>query len=222
MRRKPVMFLSALAVATIGLTGCGDDAEVNGEAAVEPTTASEAPATQEEPTTAEETPTPAEQETQTSAEEGSAPRGREIPTDTLADYGSTVDDIDAPDPGPAPEGAVVPARSVTKPPEAIGPFELGDEGTGPARMYSDEVSSVMIGVDTNVLTSPYEQLVEYIETDNTPAGTGSCGTNESGSSITCYQRAEGGVITMTAYPEEISLEDMVVFVNHYADQAGAA
>ena len=219
MRRKPVMFLSALAVATMGLTACGDDSGGNDEAAVEPTTASEAPATQEEPTTEE----PTEQETETGEriplEEGG---GREIPTHTLGDFGSTVEDIDAPDPGPAPEGAVIPARSVTKPPEAIGPFELIGDDSGPARMYSDEVSSVMISVDTNVLSSPYEQLVEYIETDNTPAGTGSCGTNESGSSITCYQRAEGGVITMTAYPEEISLEDMVIFVNHYADQAGAA
>lgn len=220
MRRQPVMFLSALAIATMGLTACGDDG--NDEAAVEPTTASEAPATQEEPTTEVETPEEKTPEADTETRAPQSGGGREIPTDTLADYGSTVDDIEAPDPGPAPEGAVIPARSVTKPPEAIGPFELGDEGTGPARMYTDEVSSVMIGVDTNVLTSPYEQLVEYIETDNTPAGTGSCGTNESGSSITCYQRAEGGVITMTAYPEEISLEDMVVFVNHYADQAGAA
>ncbi|WP_413452730.1 hypothetical protein AA0Y32_09250 [Georgenia phoenicis] len=134
---------------------------------------------------------------------------------------ASVDDIEAPDPGPAAEGAVIPDASVTKPPQAIGPFTLG-EASGPARMYSDAVSSVMIALDTNVLSSPYEQLVEYIATDNTPAGTGSCGTNESGSSITCYQRTEGGVVTLNATPEEISLEDMVVFVNHYAAEAGAA
>src|SRR5699024_7016194 len=118
-------------------------------------------------------------------------------------------------------GAVIPAEALAKPPQAIGPFTLG-EGSGPAHMYSDEVSSVLISADTNVLSSPYEQLVESIETDNTPAGTGSCGTNETGSSITCYQQVDDGVITLNAVPEEISLEDMVVFVNHYAEQSGAA
>ncbi|MEE6283263.1 hypothetical protein [Georgenia sp. MJ170] len=213
MRRKPVMFLSALALVTMGLAGCGDDADGNGDAA-EPTTASEETPTQEDPTTAE-------QDAQTPADKDSDDSGRGKPTDSAADHAASVDDIDAPDPGPAPEGAVIPADAVTTPPQAIGPFTLG-ESSGPARMYSDEVSSLMISVDTNVLGSPYEQLVEYIETDNTPAGTGSCGTNESGSSITCYQRVDDGVVTLTAFPAEISLEDMVVFVNHYADQAGAA
>lgn len=212
MRRKPAVFLSALALATMGLTGCGDDADTTADD-VEPTTAAEEPTTAEEPTAAGSDP---------DAEDEGVITERETPTESLADHADTVDDIDAPDPGPAPEGAVIPAQSVAKPPQAIGPFTLDEAGAGPARMYSDEVSSVMIGVDTNVLTSPYEQLVEYIETDNTPAGTGSCGTNESGSSITCYQRTDGGVITMTAWPEEISLEDMVVFVNHYAEQARAA
>ena len=213
MRRQPVMLLSALALVTMGLTGCGDDSTGNDDAAVEPTTVSAEPTTQEEPTTAE----PEESD----ADEVPLGSARETPTESAADYAETVEDIDAPAPGPAPEGAVIPAAAVGKPPQAIGPFELG-ESTGPARMYSDAVSSVMIGVDSNVLTSPYEQLVEYIETDNTPAGTGSCGTNESGSSITCYQRTDGGVITMTAWPEEISLEDMVVFVNHFASEARAA
>ena len=213
MRRKPVMFFSALALAAVGLTGCGDDVDGNGDAA-EPTTASEEATTQEEPTTAE-------QEEQTDAEVDLEDSGRGAPTDSAADHAASVDDIGAPDPGPAPEGAVIPAATVAKPPQAIGPFSLGED-SGPAHMYSDEVSSVMISVDTNVLSSPYEQLVEYIETDNVPAGTGSCGTNESGSSITCYQQTDDGVITLTAIPEEISLDDMVVFVNHYADLAGAA
>ncbi|MEE6286898.1 hypothetical protein V2J52_04425 [Georgenia sp. MJ173] len=213
MRRKPVMFLSALALVSMGLTGCGGDADGNGDAA-EPTTATEEATTQEEPTSSEP-------ETQSPEEEDSADSLRGAPTDSAADYAATVDDIDAPDPGPAPEGAVIPAAAVAKPPQAIGPFSVG-ESSGPAHMYSDDVSSLMISLDSNILGSPYEQLVEYIETDNTPAGTGSCGTNESGSAITCYQRVDGGVVTMTAIPEEIPLEDMVVFVNHFAEQAGAA
>ena len=201
MRRKPVLLLSTLALATIGLTGCGDDSTDGGEA-TEPTTAAAEPTTPApEPTTPEpEMTTPAEEET----------------TDSAADA-----DLGASDPGPAAEGAVIPAEALATPPEAIGPYTL-DESTGPARMYNDESFTVMIAVDSNVLSSPYESLVEYIETDNTAAGTGSCGTNESGSSITCYQRTADGVITVTATPEQISLEDMVVFVNHYADQAGAA
>lgn len=211
MRRTPVLFLSALALATMGLTGCGKDSDGGGDAA-EPTTASEATTTPEEPTTPEP-------ETETGAEEDTS--DSDAPADGAAAGPATVDDIEAPDPGPAPEGAVIPADAVAKPPQAIGPFTLG-ESTGPAGIYSDEVSSVMIAVDSNVLSSPYESLVEYIETDNTPAGTGSCGTNETGSSITCYQRTSDGVITITATPEEISLEDMVVWTNHYAAEAGAA
>ncbi|TNC16589.1 hypothetical protein FHE66_14510 [Georgenia sp. 311] len=203
MRRKHVLFLSSLALATIGLTGCGDDS-ADGEA-TEPTTAAEEATTPEQPTT------PEPEET-TPAEENSA--GSETDSAAGADLGAS-------DPGPAAEGAVIPAEALATPPEAIGPYTLG-EATGPARMYNDESFTVMIAVDSNVLSSPYESLVEYIETDNTAAGTGSCGTNESGSSITCYQRTADGVITVTATPEQMSLEDMVVFVNHYADQAGAA
>lgn len=36
------------------------------------------------------------------------------------------------------------------------------------------------------------------------------------------QRTEDGVITVTAIPAEISLEDTVAFVDQFADAAGAA
>ena len=89
-------------------------------------------------------------------------------------------------------------------------------------MYSHSEESILISVDSTVLSSDYETLVAEIETDNVAAGTGSCGTNEAGSSITCYQRTEDGVITLNAVPEEISVEEMAVFVNQYAEQVGAA
>ncbi|WP_127571828.1 hypothetical protein [Georgenia faecalis] len=210
MRRKSLLFMSTLALATMGLTACGDDSEGGAESA-EPTTASEETTTPEESTA---------EETKTATEEESTASGSEAPTDSAADSGAPAD-LGATDPGPAPEGAVIPADAVATPPQAIGPFTL-QEASGPARMYADADVTARIAVDGNVLSSPYESLVEYIETSNTPAGTGSCGTNESASSITCYQRTAGGVITVTATPEDISLEDMVVFVNHYAAEAGAA
>jgi|SRR5690625_901162 len=205
MRRKPVVLLSTLALAAIGLTGCGSDAEETGTEA-EPTTAE---------TTAPEAPTaPAAVET-----EDTEPEPTQEPEGDAEDAPATGADL--PDPGPAPEGAVIPTAALEEPPMALGEYKLRP-AEGPAHIYADEMTSVMISVDTNVLGSPYEQLAEYIETDNTPAGTGSCGTNESGSSITCYQRTEDGVITLNASPDEISLEDMVVFVNQYAAAAGAA
>lgn len=123
--------------------------------------------------------------------------------------------------GPAAEDTVIPAEAVADPPQEVGEFSLMD-GSGPAHMYSHAEESILISVDSTVLSSEYETLAEEIATDNAPAGTGSCGTNESGSSIVCYQRTEDGVITVTAIPEEISLEDTVAFVDQYAEQAGAA
>lgn len=225
MTRKPVVFLSALALATLGLAACGGDAEGNGEES----TSSPAVASEEAP---EETDDSGEQEEQeeTSAEEGETPSeeyaddGTEEDADDETDQGAEEDgaaDSGSADPGPAAEGAVIPAGAVTEPPAQIGEFELMD-GSGPAHMYSHTEDSILVSLDSNVLSSSYEDLVGEIETDNVAAGTGSCGTNGAGTSITCYQRTEDGVITLTAVPEEISVEGMAVFVNQYADTAGAA
>src|SRR5690625_6384670 len=92
------------------------------------------------------------------------------------------------------------------------------DGSCPAHMYSHTEDSILISLDSNVLSSSYEDLVGEIEADNVAAGTGSCGTNGSGTSITCYQRTEDGVITLTAVPEEISVEGMAVFVNQYRSE----
>src|SRR5699024_1963631 len=101
--------------------------------------------TAEEPTTTAEEPTTADQEESAPAEQDAVGSGRGAPTDSAADHAASVDDIEAPDPGPAAEGTVIPAAAVTEPPQAIGPFTLG-EASGPARMYSDDVSSVMISL----------------------------------------------------------------------------
>lgn len=119
------------------------------------------------------------------------------------------------------EDAVIPAGAVTDPPQQVGEFSLQD-GSGPAHMYSHAEESILIGVDSTVLSTDYETLVEEIATDNTPAGTGSCGTNEAGTSIVCYLRTEDGVITVTAIPSEISLEDTVTFADQFAVESGAA
>lgn len=217
MTRKPVVFLSALALATLGLAACGGGAEENGEEATSsPTVASE-----EAP---DEQTNDAEDQEEGASEEGADSSSEEY-SDEQPDEDAGEDDAatdsETADPGPAPEGAVLPAGAVTEPLAEIGEFELMD-GSGPAHMYSHTQDSILISLDSNVLSSSYEDLVGEIETDNVPAGTGSCGTNGSGTSITCYQRAEDGVITLTAVPEEISVEGMAVFVNQYAEAAGAA
>lgn len=228
MTRKPVVFLSALALATLGLAACGGDEGGNGQEA----TSSPAAASEEAP---EETGDAEEQEQQ-DEQEGSSEEGESASeeyaeegteedaddgTDEEAEGDDAASDSEAADPGPAAEGAVIPAGAVSEPPAEIGEFELMD-GSGPAHIYSHTEDSIMVSLDSNVLSSSYEDLVGEIETDNVAAGTGSCGTNGSGTSITCYQRTEDGVVTLTGVPEELSVEEMAVFVNQYADTVGAA
>lgn len=166
--------------------------------------AEDAPAQDPAPTAAEDT---VREDAPEEVSDGGGEPAAEEPEDTVG--------------GPAAENAVIPAEAVADPPQEVGEFSLMD-GSGPAHMYSHAEESILISVDSTVLSSEYETLAEEIATDNAPAGTGSCGTNESGSSIVCYQRTEDGVITVTAIPEEISLEDTVAFVDQYAEQAGAA
>jgi len=206
MLRKPAVFFSTLALATLGLAACGDDSEGTVEDVAPTATTEETPETQPEPTVTEEEPTAEEPAQEDGAEEKDAP----------ADNGSV-----GSDPGPAPEGTVIPAEAVANPPESIDQFTLMDD-SGPAYIYSDEIAATLISIDSNILSSPYESLVEYIEIDNTPAGTGSCGLTANEASVTCYLHAGDGVVTITAAPEEISLDKMVVFANKYAELAGAA
>ena len=191
--RKTVLLLSTLALSTLPLAACGGEGEEAPTAETAPTAAPEdAPDETEEP------------------REASDAGGEEMEEEAEATAA-----------GPAPEDAVIPAAAVTDPPPEVGAFSLMD-GSGPAHMYSHDEESVLISVDSTVLASDYDTLAGEIATDNTPAGTGSCGTNSSGSSIVCYQRTEDGVITVTAIPEEISLEGTAAFVDQFAETAGAA
>ena len=204
--RKTAVLLSTLALSTLGLAACGGGAEEVDESAAPATAVTSEEASEEE--AAAEDASEAEQREAEAAEEEASEKNAEGATG-------------ASDPGPAAEDAVIPADAVAEPPQEIGEYSLM-EGSGPAHMYSHSEESILISVDSTVLSSDYETLVAEIETDNVPAGTGSCGTNEAGSSITCYQRTEDGVITLNAVPEELSVEEMAVFVNQYAEQVGAA
>ena len=204
--RKTAVLLSTLALSTLGLAACGGGAEEVDESAAPATAVTSEEASEEE--AAAEDASEAEQREAEAAEEEASEKNAEGATG-------------ASDPGPAAEDAVIPADAVAEPPQEIGEYSLM-EGSGPAHMYSHSEESILISVDSTVLSSDYETLVAEIETDNVPAGTGSCGTNEAGSSITCYQRTDDGVITLNAVPEELSVEEMAVFVNQYAEQVGAA
>lgn len=204
--RKTAVLLSTLALSTLALAACGGGAEEADESTAPATAITSEEASEEE----------AAAEAASEVEQREAEAAEEEASEKSAD-GAT----GASDPGPAAEDAVIPADAVAEPPQEIGAYSLM-EGSGPAHMYSHSEESILISVDSTVLSSDYETLVAEIETDNVPAGTGSCGTNEAGSSITCYQRTEDGVITLNAVPEEISVEEMAVFVNQYAEQVGAA
>lgn len=204
--RKTAVLLSTLALSTLALAACGGGAEEADESTAPATAITSEEASEEE----------AAAEAASEVEQREAEAAEEEASEKSAD-GAT----GASDPGPAAEDAVIPADAVAEPPQEIGAYSLM-EGSGPAHMYSHSEESILISVDSTVLSSDYETLVAEIETDNVPAGTGSCGTNEAGSSITCYQLTEDGVITLNAVPEEISVEEMAVFVNQYAEQVGAA
>lgn len=204
--RKTAVLLSTLALSTLALAACGGGAEEADESTAPATAITSEEASEEE----------AAAEAASEVEQREAEAAEEEASEESAD-GAT----GASDPGPAAEDAVIPADAVAEPPQEIGAYSLM-EGSGPAHMYSHSEESILISVDSTVLSSDYETLVAEIETDNVAAGTGSCGTNEAGSSITCYQRTEDGVITLNAVPEEISVEEMAVFVNQYAEQVGAA
>ncbi|MGO1894699.1 MAG: hypothetical protein ACTH0H_00965 [Brachybacterium sp.] len=204
--RKTAVLLSTLALSTLALAACGGGAEEADESIAPATAITSEEASEEE----------AAAEAASEVEQREAEAAEEEASEESAD-GAT----GASDPGPAAEDAVIPADAVAEPPQEIGAYSLM-EGSGPAHMYSHSEESILISVDSTVLSSDYETLVAEIETDNVAAGTGSCGTNEAGSSITCYQRTEDGVITLNAVPEEISVEEMAVFVNQYAEQVGAA
>lgn len=215
--RKTAVLLSTLALSTLALAACGGGAPQQ-ESSAPALTGEEAPqeeATEEAASEAEAAEEAASEAEQRASEAASEAADEDAPEDAAggADEGA--------DPGPAAEGAVIPADAVAEPPQEIGEFTLMD-GSGPAHMYSHSQESILISLDSTVLSSDYESLVGEIETDHVAAGTGSCGTNESGSSITCYQRTEDGVLTLTAVPEEISVEEMATFVNQYAKQVGAA
>ena len=214
MRRKPVMFLSALALVTVGLTGCGDDSDGNGDAA-EPTTASEETTTQEEPTLAE-------QETPTDEEVALEDSGRGAPTDSAADAAASVDDIDAPDPGPAPEGAVPPSGSLEDPPQTVAGLALDEGSRLPGGMYRDAAGETTVSVNPDNYVRTLEDYAGGLGDDAARGGTGVCGLNGSGTSIMCYQQTEDGISFISGDPEEVTVEDMVVFVNDLADQLGAA
>lgn len=204
--RKTAVLLSTLALSTLALAACGGGAEEADESIAPATAITSEEASEEE----------AAAEAASEVEQREAEAAEEEASEESAD-GAT----GASDPGPAAGDAVIPADAVAEPPQEIGAYSLM-EGSGPAHMYSHSEESILISVDSTVLSSDYETLVAEIETDNVAAGTGSCGTNEAGSSITCYQRTEDGVITLNAVPEEISVEEMAVFVNQYAEQVGAA
>lgn len=207
--RKTAVLLSALALSTLALAACGGGAQEAEENTAPAATHEQVP--QEE--AAEEE---AAAEAASEAEQRASEAAREDAPDDTTDGAAG-----ASDPRPEAEGAVIPADVVAEPPQEIGEFTLRD-GSGPAHMYSHSQENILISLDSAVLSSEYESLVGEIETDNVAAGTGSCGTNESGSSITCYQRTEDGVLTLIAVPEEISVEEMAAFVNQYAEQVGAA
>ncbi|WP_151523397.1 hypothetical protein [Serinicoccus kebangsaanensis] len=193
MRSTRARLTAAVALAlTLSACGGADDGQ---EAASpsEDTSAADTGAMDEEATE--------EQTSEEPVEETTASETTEEPTEEDADAGGTVDTL--------------PAGVMDSPPQTVGEFTLADD-SGPAIIYDLE-SGEYVSVDTQTLSSPYEDLVSEIETDNTEAGAGSCGLNPGGTSAVCYQRTEDGVITMNA--DAGTLELLVTFADDFAAAA---
>ncbi|WP_298886086.1 hypothetical protein [uncultured Serinicoccus sp.] len=192
MRRYGPGAAVAAAVALM-LSACGGEDPATDDTATAESSAEEAPA--EEPTEDTTTEETAEETTEDTAAEttpaDSEDSGEDVSVDTL------------------------PAGVTDAPPETVGEFTLADD-SGPAVIYEMETGEY-VTVDSNVLGSPYEDLVAEIETDNTEAGTGSCGLNSGGTSAVCYQQIEGGVITMTG--DAAALDLLVTFADDFATAA---
>src|SRR5690606_36007530 len=203
MSRRPAVFLFALALAALGLTGCGSDGD---DDAAEPATVSE------EATTQEVTPTPAAPPTlaeETTPAEDTA--SADVPT--LAD---------APDPGPAPEGAVLPSGSLEDPPQTVAGLTLDESSRLPGGRYTGVEGETTVSVNPDTYVRTLEDYAAGLGDDAARGGTGVCGLNGSGTSIMCYQQTEDGISFVSGDPEEVTVQDMVVFVNQLADQLGAA
>lgn len=194
MRRHGSGVAVAAALA-LTLSACGADDPATDEAATAESSAEEAPVdgpTEEETTEEEMT------------EEA-----------TTEDTAAETTAAESEDSGEAAAVDTLPAGVMDAPPETVGEFTLSDD-SGPAMIYDMETGEY-VTVDTNVLDSPYEDLLAEIETDNTEAGTGSCGLNSGGTSAVCYQQIEGGVITMTANGD--LLDVLVTFADDFAAAA---
>lgn len=188
--RKPAVLLPALALA-LGLAACGSD---DGGAA-EPTSVAT--------TTPAAAPTPVE------------PAVEET---TPVDAGPVL--ADAPDPGPAPEGEVLPSGSLDDPPSTVAGLTRDEDRGGLGGWYRDAAGERTVSVNADNYVRELEDYAAGLGDDAAPGGTGICGTNSSGSSIMCYQQTEDGLSFISGDPEEVTVEDMVVFVNDLADQIG--
>ncbi|WP_141567437.1 hypothetical protein [Serinicoccus profundi] len=181
--------VAVAAALALTLSACGGDDSASDDAAMEESPSAEAA---QEPT-----------EEETTEEE------------TTEDTAAETTAAESEDSGDAAAVDTLPAGVIDAPPETVGEFTLSDD-SGPAMIYDMETGEY-VTVDTNVLASPYEDLLAEIETDNTEAGTGSCGLNSGGTSAVCYQQIEGGVITMTANGD--LLDVLVTFADDFAAAA---
>lgn len=186
--------VAVAAALALTLSACGGDDSASDDAAMEESPSAEAA---QEPT-----------EEETTEEEMTE---EETTEDTVAETTAA----ESEDSGDAAAVDTLPAGVIDAPPETVGEFTLSDD-SGPAMIYDMETGEY-VTVDTNVLDSPYEDLLAEIETDNTEAGTGSCGLNSGGTSAVCYQQIEGGVITMTANGD--LLDVLVTFADDFAAAA---
>ncbi|ANS77769.1 hypothetical protein SGUI_0373 [Serinicoccus hydrothermalis] len=187
--------LTAVAALALALSACGGgDGGEEASSPSEETSAAETSAMEEETmdeTSEEPMEETSEEPMETTEEETTEDSGSE-------EAGSAVDTL--------------PAGVMDSPPETVGDFTLADD-SGPAVIYEME-SGEYVSVDSQPLSSPYEDLVSEIETDNTEAGAGSCGLNPGGTSAVCYQRTEDGVITMNG--DAGTLDLMVTFADEFA------
>lgn len=189
----------SLPLAAVLLTACG------GDSAAEQTTAAETATTSAAAPSASATPSSA------------APTREHPSVGTTRSAAPTSAAAPAADPGPAAAGAVLPATVGETLPDSVGD-RIKVQSDEYFTSYGD-AEGRNINVNARMMDTPAGPLAEDIATENTPAGTGTCGRNGAGVP-TCYLAVEGDkALGISAESDQIPLADVVAFANQLSAAA---